>query len=111
MTERTKSKVGSEAELWVVEQVSQSESVGASPLRSRWRRVFATGYMTFVCCWCFAKKDQTKRGKAEGVEKDWRMYLEAVTGMVSKEEEEGDIGIRRGGPRRVYITIFFFQSN
>ena len=68
MTERTKSRVGSVAELWVVEQVSQRESVGTSPLDSRSRRDLATGYMTFACCWCFAKKDQRKRGKAEGVE-------------------------------------------
>lgn len=68
VTERMKSKVGSVAELWFVEQVNQRESVGASPLDSRSRRFFATGYITLVCCWCFAKKDQTKGGKAEGVE-------------------------------------------
>ena len=68
MTERTKSRVGSTAELWFVEQVSQKESVGTSPLDSRSRSFFATGYMTFVCCWCLAKKDQTKGGKAEGAE-------------------------------------------
>lgn len=56
------------AELWFVEQVSQKESVGMSPLDSRSRRDFATGYMTFVCRWCSAKKAQTKGGKAEGVE-------------------------------------------
>ena len=68
MTERTKSKVGSVAELWVVEQVSQRASVGGTPLDSRSRRAFATGYITFVCRWWVAKKDQRKRGKAEGVE-------------------------------------------
>ena len=56
------------AELWVVEQVSQRESVGTSPLDSDSRSFLAMGYRTFVCCWCFAKKDQTKGGKAEGVE-------------------------------------------
>lgn len=87
MTERTKSRVGSVAELWLVEQVNHSESVGTSPLDSRSSSFFATGYMTFVCRWCFSKKDQTKGGKAEGVEKDWRMYLEVVTGIVAKDGE------------------------
>ena len=66
VTERTKSRDGSVAELWLVEQVSQRESVGVSPSDSCSRSFFATGYMTFVCCWCFEKKDQTKGGKAEG---------------------------------------------
>lgn len=68
MRERTKSKVGSVAELWVVEHVSHRESVGATPSHSRSRSFFATGYITFVCRWCSLKKSQTKRGKAEGVE-------------------------------------------
>ena len=68
MTERTKSKVGSVAELWVVEQVSHRQSAGTSPLDSQSRSFFATGYITFACRWCFAKKDQRKRGRAEGVE-------------------------------------------
>ena len=67
MTERTKSRVGSVAELWVVEQVSQRESVITSPLDSFSSSFFATGYMTFVCRWLFAKKAQTKGGNAEGV--------------------------------------------
>ena len=66
MTERTKSKVGSVAELRLVEQVSQKASTGGSSLDSR--RFFATGYITFVCFWFFSKKDQTKGGKVSGVE-------------------------------------------
>lgn len=67
VTERTKSRVGSVAELWDVEQVSQRESVGMSPLDSRSMSFFATGYITFVCCWWFAKNAQMKGGRAEGV--------------------------------------------
>jgi hypothetical protein len=88
VTERTKSRVGSVAELWLVEQVIQRESVGGSPPDSRSRSFFATGYMTFECCWCLAKKDQMKGGKFRG----GRVGLEDVRGC-----RDGHCEGRRGG--------------
>ena len=96
------------AELWLVEQVSQKESVGTSPLDSRSRSIFATGYMTLECCWWLAKKSQTKGGRAEGVEKDWRMCLEVETGIVGG----GWRGMRlaNGGVYISYWNIFYWNA-